>query len=500
MFSHLLAAVALSSVVIANQFGSWQNLEVRRFIFPRDSTVEIATNIKAKNTGTSPSSSIFVGIDGSFADKIGQIVATIGEAPLSLTSVPGPDNSKLWQVRLNQPVSPSETVSFDLTMTLGHVYKPVVAKSLQMEKNEILIEAPMYLYSPYTTKESATSFRFVPTLQTVSVIAPAESKPTGSEVTWASKPLKSYEADKMIIRTPFAGPIPVISTARRVIEVSQWGNVAVVEEYRLLNEAAALEGEFSRIPFAFEKNGNGNPLLKVDGYLPSLTGILPRYARNLQYFDVIGNVSSSHAHRAGKQYVMVSLEPRFPLLGGWKTEFQFQYDMPLKYLVKDESASESMEIQLPLNHPFNGVYTDAFEIELLLPEGSTDIVIDAPREISQIEYGKKRSWLDTPIVGGHVVAKFQVAGGFTLAQKDALNHKFTVNYKLSTFWKYRPALLLAFYFLVLLLTVATFSSQSTPVSEPNSPIPNSEQSYTVVDENKQEKKNVSPDAKKKKQQ
>ena len=496
MFS-LLTALALSSVAIADQFGSWQNLQVNRIVSPKESTLEIVTNVQAKNTGSSPSSSIFVGIDKSFVDKVGYITATIGERNLPLKAQAGPDHSKLWEVKFDQPIGPGSSVSFDVIMTLGNVYKPAVAKTLQMEKNEIIIEAPMFLFSPYPTKDSTTSVRFIPTLQTVSNISPAESRATGSEVTWPSKPVTAFQSEHLSFKTPFTGAIPSIKSAKRVIEVSQWGNVGVVEEYKLLNGAAALDGEFSRIPFAFVKNGNTNPLFKVDGHLSSLTGILPRYARNLQYFDVIGNVSTSHAHRVGKQYVMVSLEPRFPLLGGWKTDFQFQYDMPLKYLVKDDS--ESVELQLPLNHPFSGVFTDSMEIELLLPEGSTDVVVDAPREISQIEYGTKRSWLDTPIFGGHVVAKFRIAGGFTLAQKEVLNHKFTVSYKLGTFWKYRPAILLSFYFLVLLFSIAAFSSNSSVVAEPDSPSLNSEQSYTLVDENQKETKNASPDTKKKKQ-
>lgn len=144
------------------------------------------------------------------------------------------------------------------------------------------------------------------------------------------------------------------------------------------------------------------------------------------------------------------------------------------------------ELSVPLNHPFTGIFTDELVVEVMLPEGARDVEIEAPREISNVVISSKKSWLDTPLVGGRVLARFTSLGGFVVNQREALVHRFTVKYKLGWFWKIRPALLLSFYFFVILSMIAMYMRSYVPMSEATSPIVlsrvGSEQEFETVEE------------------
>ena len=54
---------------------------------------------------------------------------------------------------------------------------------------------------------------------------------------------------------------------------------------------------------------------------------LPAAARDVYYRDVIGNISTSNM-QIQEEAVEVELRPRFPLFGGWKTQYYIGYNVP----------------------------------------------------------------------------------------------------------------------------------------------------------------------------
>jgi oligosaccharyltransferase complex subunit alpha (ribophorin I) len=48
---------------------------------------------------------------------------------------------------------------------------------------------------------------------------------------------------------------------------------------------------------------------------------------NVYYRDEIGNISTSHLKELD-DLVEVELRPRFPLFGGWKTQYLLGYNVP----------------------------------------------------------------------------------------------------------------------------------------------------------------------------
>lgn len=58
-----------------------------------------------------------------------------------------------------------------------------------------------------------------------------------------------------------------------------------------------------------------------------LQTLLPASARDVYYRDEIGNISTSHLHETDDG-VELELRPRFPLFGGWKTNYYIGYNVP----------------------------------------------------------------------------------------------------------------------------------------------------------------------------
>ena len=55
--------------------------------------------------------------------------------------------------------------------------------------------------------------------------------------------------------------------------------------------------------------------------------VLPASARDVYYRDEIGNISTSNLKELDDM-VELELRPRFPLFGGWKTQYTIGYNVP----------------------------------------------------------------------------------------------------------------------------------------------------------------------------
>ena len=55
--------------------------------------------------------------------------------------------------------------------------------------------------------------------------------------------------------------------------------------------------------------------------------ILPPTASDVYYRDEIGNISTSNLKESAEK-IELELKPRFPLFGGWKTDYIVGYNVP----------------------------------------------------------------------------------------------------------------------------------------------------------------------------
>ena len=129
-----------------------------------------------------------------------------------------------------------------------------------------------------------------------------------------------------------------MNRVEREVEVSQWGNVAIEEVIHAHNTATPLTGEFSRLDYyrsdPDEISAWGKEQKGVSLSIETLTAKIDKNARDIYYRDIIGNITTSNVRRQSDG-VTVDLTMRFPMMGGWKTEFYWGY-------VKQEEIKEQI--------------------------------------------------------------------------------------------------------------------------------------------------------------
>lgn len=124
-----------------------------------------------------------------------------------------------------------------------------------------------------------------------------------------------YKEEELRVHYELPQPLIYFPLVTRQIELSLFGSIAITEHFDLKNNAAELEGEFDRVKYSSLTN------YRQQGHIfRKLHTQLPRRAFDLYYRDIIGNVTTSLATRE-KQYVFFEVRPRFPVLGGWKTQW-----------------------------------------------------------------------------------------------------------------------------------------------------------------------------------
>lgn len=107
---------------------------------------------------------------------------------------------------------------------------------------------------------------------------------------------------------------------------------------------------------------------------------LPAGISNVYYYDLIGNVSTSHLRTApapakrdarNKQYSTLEMRPRYPMLGGWNYTFTLGWDSNLADYAGWDTTKSKYVLEVPLmTFVPSSVYTEA-SISVVLPEGAT---------------------------------------------------------------------------------------------------------------------------------
>jgi oligosaccharyltransferase complex subunit alpha (ribophorin I) len=136
-----------------------------------------------------------------------------------------------------------------------------------------------------------------------------------------------------------------------------------------------LKGHFSRL----EHQSHAFYKRNAPHTLPSLTLHLPPGIRNAYYYDLIGNVSTSHlrvapaVHKGSRinRYSVLELRPRYPLLGGWNYSFTLGWDASLGDSASWDKTTGKYIVEIPIMTPIPGAVINNAEVKIILPEGAT---------------------------------------------------------------------------------------------------------------------------------
>lgn len=95
----------------------------------------------------------------------------------------------------------------------------------------------------------------------------------------------------------------------------------------------------------------------------------------MYFHDFIGNISSTAAFRK-EDVVELEYQPRFPLCGGWKTDWNQGYSAPTKYhLTRDPENAKRHTLEIDFLHNYDVLATENYTIEFVLPFGASDFKV-----------------------------------------------------------------------------------------------------------------------------
>eukprot|EP00250_Pteridium_aquilinum_P001424 c11620_g1_i1 orf=429-2282(-) len=391
--------------------------------------VRAVTNLKVENGGTTPVSEVLFALPSNLANGLAFIGASAYEGktknkatPINLNVKPAeseamaPEGVALFSIQLNKPLKPSESVVVDVYTVFTHLLKPFPAEITQADAQLVLYHDSAYVLSPYLVKVQTTFFKLPsnPRVESYTKVNPV--KLADNDLRYGPyEKIPAFSSLPITVHYENNQPFAVVEELVREIEISNWGNIYVTENYHLTHGGAQHKGGFSRLDFQAKAGISGRSALR------GLQARLPPRAHSVYYRDEIGNVSTSHL-RLDKDKTDLLFEPRYPLLGGWQVTFTVGYGVPLQDFVF-RAADGSRYLKFPFGCPLHDVVVKNLIVKVVLPEGSKEPYAQVPFGVQQ-SHEVKYSYLDS--VGRPVVV---------LTKKNVVqehNVFFEVHYKFNT--------------------------------------------------------------------
>jgi len=308
---------------------------------------------------------------------------------------------RFFKINLEEPLKPMATTRLKVTIGYVNLLKPLPEHIGQKDNQFSLYEGTRYFFSPYTTLRQ--SVRFV----LASSIIKSYTK-TGPVTVDKAKikygpfdTIEPFTSSPVMIHFQNNEPILRATTVVRDYEVSHWGNVRVSENYNMLNAGAKLKGPYESQPMFQMHHVNHEP-----SAVRSLKAILPPNAHRVSYTDRIGNISTSN-FRKGRKRSVLDINFRYPLFGGWKTDFEIAYDAPSSDFLRVSTEDPSLFVlNVSFSSPFKTPVTELMTTKIALPEGAYDIRLELPYEVDSIYMEKRFTYLDSSLFGGRPVQAF----------------------------------------------------------------------------------------------
>ena len=200
-------------------------------------------------------------------------------------------------------------------------------------------------------------------------IAPEPEEKTRTKMTFEKIETEKSKKNEFVFATyhfKTSKEMVTFTSIKKVINVNKENHYVHMEIEDMKNNGAELNKEFYREDFRFG-----------GVYMDSLEMNVEKDASNLEYRDTTGLITTGKEKKHDK-YVSFSLPPRYPLLGGWKTSYEVNYNYPLEVSV--QQIGEQKRFVAPLKVDLAGICHDG-EIEIVLPEGSTITSINYPKKL-----------------------------------------------------------------------------------------------------------------------
>ncbi|KAF7724821.1 dolichyl-diphosphooligosaccharide--protein glycosyltransferase subunit 1 [Apophysomyces ossiformis] len=387
-----VSAVLASSLVTKEPVSvppTLKNVKALRVLDIRSSIIHEDIGIRAKNIDDKPVDNYYFTVPAPIVEHIASMKAFLRQEPqTSLVITPvGLDLQKQvhqYKVKLDKPLQPNEDIRFGIKLSYTHLLKPLPAKIPQVARQHLFFAGNVYLFSPYFTEEMKTTL-MLPNSNIVSYTGGQGivTKTNNKIVYGPFRDIPAESSEALTCHFEYLKPVLSVKDLRRELEVSHWGgNLAVEEHYELHHDGAELEEPFSRVRFQLSRMVHSQT-----NVLQELKLRLPFEARDVYYRDEIGNVSTSH-FRNEKDSSVLEIKPRYPLFGGWNYTWYHGYNVDLPQFVHYSKKTGKYILNVKFVENTNDMALDKVQLRVVLPEGATNIEIDAPFEFDSIKHGK----------------------------------------------------------------------------------------------------------------
>ena len=177
----------------------------------------------------------------------------------------------------------------------------------------------------------------------------------------------------------------------------------------------------------------------------TLVAHLPRQAYNVYYRDQIGNISSSDM-TFRKDNIVFEIDTRFPIFGGWQTEFYIGYSVPTETMLRVDEATERYTLAVDFFTNFQGVWIEDMELKVVLPEGCKNIDVNVPYQHERSD-SIRYTYFDSKWNGGRPVI---IISAKNLVKEHS--EKVTISYNFSKIHMVvEPFMLIACFFCVFVI-------------------------------------------------
>lgn len=288
-----------------------------------------------------------------------------------------------------------EAPSLKVTTVLTNALEPYPAEITQREDQLVRFHDSHFFISPYVTETQKVTLKLASsTVESFTQLSPFSTR--GSSIQFGPYlDVAPYSVSPLSVHFMNNFPFAKFSTMTKELEVSHWGSVSVEEIYELKHAGAALKGGFSRIEHQMMRHSSSSSF-------QSLIATLPAQASGIYYRDQIGNISTSDIRFDSDGDLELEIQTRFPIYGGWKTQFYLGYQLPTEQVLYIDDGGR-YNLKFSFFTPFSDVWVDDMEIKVVLPEGCTDIDVKVPHSGVERDSAVRFTYLDSEFNGGRPV-------------------------------------------------------------------------------------------------